>query len=1043
MTHQLNSLLWQAVESDATLRNELADRYGMPGASAKKFLEDNSLRLDEAAEAVAQSSIARTTYQRAFSILNQERAGHFSPAHDALAELIHRRSIDALISFNWDTLLEVAYRRRYGQDLKAGGPWLYKPHGDAAHVEDNWILPHESGYIPDAIVAHVQALTAERPRILLVVGYSGSDEVVVNKVIGPLSARWRVIRIGPNVSGEYDIALPAEEALPALVRAAFPNEEVPGWEYVGFDNQHDLSNALTNQGMGPSDVKACPELPEVARIIQRLSTTKHAELSGKSGSGKSLAAYQAACYMNAEGWEIIRLTDSSSHSAEVLVGATRSLPNRTLAIIDNAQSIDPLLPIRMINSASDKLSVLTVWTEDVPTRAESIPVVARRAVNFLAEAFEKRSEEILPIVSNLDPSIGSRVSQIGLKSRIEEAAKSDTPWQFCFVLTGGWQRAKDDLAFLQDHDRADLLLAAVAIAQVVTTDAGIELRWLRIAADTLGYNEDWMHRSLSLLRGRRTVLGNEKLRCPHLRYAGTVIEFVCNSSHDPLWQRIVLMLRNSLVKISPPLLGINWLLHQLRFSRAFRMRRFDTVLDSETWRRISERCWSSNAGEERRDALFVLNTLRDWHPDHIKSLEAHTSLLGEWLEQTSWISAAAFGNLLNALHHDMPQLTEAICEQVDPKRISLSVAQATSTEIYSWGSLLGRLCATSSSAWRKRLNKSLDRSALLALSAKLTPADLYGLNELFLGLMGLDYNLALAVIEQAVPMIVTAMNADPANTFGDMFQTLLIGLGLGERISKRQYELVSRLAHDIDPDAIAKTLAVSSEREWQNYTMLMHFINAAAPTHARKIADAIDFTVLDQTTEGYWQSLPFEFERLVDALALPPNSEPARSWVNSHREELERVSPILAIVAPSAVVYRLHAGLQLDLDVEHGLGWERASKALKSIAKLDKGIAGHVCGQNSSAIAKGFTNGNPDGFKGIQTFATTMKALAPAVLEAVLVMVDINDAETQWTLRLHGNSSDQLSAERFLKQISLIDSPVKELALRLINELSASQRVGS
>src|SRR5581483_11363583 len=97
---------------------------------------------------------------------------------------VHCGRAEMVISLNWDTLLEVSYQRLYGSSLPGG--CMHKPHGDAAHSEKSWVLPHEKGTIPDQLAAQLQSLATERPRVLLIVGYSERDEEVVNKIVRPL-----------------------------------------------------------------------------------------------------------------------------------------------------------------------------------------------------------------------------------------------------------------------------------------------------------------------------------------------------------------------------------------------------------------------------------------------------------------------------------------------------------------------------------------------------------------------------------------------------------------------------------------------------------------------------------------------------------------------------------------------------------------------------------------------------------------------------------------------------------------------------------------
>jgi hypothetical protein len=292
--------------------------------------------LSAALDAIASSSIAWQKFQCSFKNLNDERINKPSISHDVIAELLHRRKIKIAISLNWDTLLETSFHKRYGSELIGNGDWLKKPHGDVAKPDSKWTYPNQPGIIPEELLQEIQQLVQDHPHVLLIIGYSESDEEVVSKIIQPLSTQWRIIRIGPEATGTYSIPLKAQDALPALLKEVDPNVEVPGWEYVNFDIQHeDLGSVLYGRGLGPADVKLCPRLPEVDKVKQQLDIAKSAVIIGKPGSGKSIIAYQAAYDLIKDGWEILRLSNDNQLK-ERIINPVLYLPSKTVLIIDNA-----------------------------------------------------------------------------------------------------------------------------------------------------------------------------------------------------------------------------------------------------------------------------------------------------------------------------------------------------------------------------------------------------------------------------------------------------------------------------------------------------------------------------------------------------------------------------------------------------------------------------------------------------------------------------------------------------------------------------------
>lgn len=78
-----------------------------------------------------------------------------------------------------DVDAERAHEQLFGTSLSISGDLLVKPHGDAANPQDHWVLPHQAGIVPSGVLDRIAELSRQRPRALLIVGYSGSDETAV------------------------------------------------------------------------------------------------------------------------------------------------------------------------------------------------------------------------------------------------------------------------------------------------------------------------------------------------------------------------------------------------------------------------------------------------------------------------------------------------------------------------------------------------------------------------------------------------------------------------------------------------------------------------------------------------------------------------------------------------------------------------------------------------------------------------------------------------------------------------------------------------
>lgn len=224
-TSQLPALVWQAIDAVPDALAALRTLAGR-GGSAKEILHADPDLLDEAWSLLRAHPPARYVFQGAFAQLDADREP--STAHLDLARLIRAGRVECVISFNWDTCLERAYQRSYGIPLPHGV--LFKPHGDAKNPADEWVLPDEAGVVREGVLVRINELS-DRPRTLVVVGYSGSDEAVVEQLLAPLSSRWPVVRIGPSATGDGALTAAADIALAEIV-ARLGEAPPRGWRYV-------------------------------------------------------------------------------------------------------------------------------------------------------------------------------------------------------------------------------------------------------------------------------------------------------------------------------------------------------------------------------------------------------------------------------------------------------------------------------------------------------------------------------------------------------------------------------------------------------------------------------------------------------------------------------------------------------------------------------------------------------------------------------------------------------------------------------------------
>jgi hypothetical protein len=377
---------------------------------------------------------------------------------------------------------------------------------------------------------------------------------------------------------------------------------------------------------------------------------------------------------------------------------------RQPVIIDNAQTFDKdIVSYFLENVSSDKLRVLVMSTDDsVSSRYNKIHVASKQAVLVIAEAFKNRQKEIFPILQKLDKDIGEGFLQTPLEYRIANAvAESEYPWQFNFILTGGWRRAGRELRTLSEMERFDLLLAAISVKQIVSLDSGSSLEWLEKASKILGKDRSWMFRALKVLNNRRLIIEGDAIRCPHVRFSEVVISIVYSNPEEKYHEQLIDIFRIALNEGIISLRGIYWAFNSwISSGNSFYL--FGSIIDSQTLVSIMNRCWVASSNENINYASLILSTLVSRKLKCFDDFELNSKLIAKWIEEADAKSVYGLGWLLNNLGREDNKLSEVIINLVNPQIIANNLAQICTSDAYVWGDFLGHLVNAASSNSRSK-----------------------------------------------------------------------------------------------------------------------------------------------------------------------------------------------------------------------------------------------------------------------------------------------------------------------------------------------------
>jgi len=1022
-------LVWHAIDQSEGAKTALAQRLGMSQvAPCKDLIGEDAHRRDEAFRVISEDNTLWPLFQAAFSALDKERSLQASPTHAAVAHLLHTGHIELVVSLNWDTLLETAWRRIYGTPINGSRTRLLKPHGDAAAPEEKWVFPHQLGHIPSEIVELVNQLARERPRVLLVVGYSERDEEVVTRLVAPLSARWEVIRIGPSCTGENAIPQPAEFVMPRLELSLCAEPEYPGWEYVSFATQRDLGPAIAGHRLGPADVECCPMLPHVAHAWRRLESAHYAEIVGPPGCGKSVTAYQIAYKMLKQDWEVIRAVGAST-PVETLLSSAGQVPERTLFLIDDAQQYASGVLRSLSELASSSRKVLIAAIQEESISSEAFCLSASDAVGVLAREFLARRDEVLPIVRSLDDHVGEGYLETSIEDRITQASKADTPWQFSFILRGGWRQARIELGAAREYDRSDLLLVAIAAWQLLHLDEAAPKDLCDRCAKELGRSSAWASHAHQFLTKRRLLLSDTELRCAHIRFASIVLTEFFRSIKELEFGSVCALITGLLLDTDTPLRGVSWLLNELRLADGLRFNRYKTIVPPAAHRRLVKRCREARTPVERRDAAYALTAMTSWTENGFRDLEATGCIddMVEWLNEADGEAAYGLAPFLNNLHNEEHELLVELVSRVNPTRLARNLSMCSQEQGYAWGYLLGRLSLGASDEWKSEFTPQIDERKLSKLAESFASDQVVHLGKLASGLVSYSEDLAFRVLECGFGAIKEAFHAAPLRAWENLRDVMWFVLGMPPRFLRRrkptprQKAFARRIARSLPIEKITADLSRSRRRDWEPFAeFLGEWLVEADKWQYRKVIARVDLDELAHNANGLWARPPREMRLLFFLLACDKTGEPARSWIGEHGKHLEVVDPVVAFLAPSVAISAFKRGAQFDLFGHSGECWDLAGMALVQLATVDRDAASSMIRANSAKITKALQELQLIDCEDLPLFLDAIVEIDASLLTELLCNMDPSEARKHWTSLL------QRKEARAKRAIARVTSLAKE-----------------
>jgi hypothetical protein len=781
-----------------------------------------------------------------------------------------------------------------------------------------------------------------------------------------------------------------------------PATNAPPWHVITFDTSRDIGPALMGRPLGPADASACPRLPEVDLAVRQLTMAFSARLVGDPGTGKSVCAYQVAYDFARRGWKVFGMRGADGPPA----GLPSATSEGTVLVIDDAHLLGDGELRRLEGFATASRLVISTHNaiEGQASQRGAVRMDPKAGIRAIAAGLLQDRRATLAAVRRADCHVGEQMLDTTLEERLEHASSyAAVPWQFCFVLGGGWRRAKD-AAGTAIVLGAGLPLAAIAIRQLASRDgrcssADVDQLLSKASVDRAGLDD-----AISALVDERMVIGPNDLRCPHQRLAGVLLGYLLDRFDEQEIASFAKVVNTVLADRAFPLGGIATLLHEIHFSEYGRWRR---LIERAALEELFARCWSASAPDEITSACFALAEAAPYWQEWPEYLTQNSERVVAWIETAVNPMGHGLARLLHSLPNQQPDVMSQVTRRASPGLISRRISVADSESIWHLAALTKCFQLGSGDPWAKELVGGLDRSRLLNLASTWpTDAPIYRLISLFEALAWGAEALTLDLVEACLPVARHLLFDDPVGQFQYLddlaFHVLRVldplGVYKGKlRPAARHVRIAKGLFDGADLVDLAQKLSRAPLRSFQQLSHMLALLRRVSLPNYNKLVKLLDWDAIGSTIGEHWAHLPHDPEVLLGVASCTARSRDiVAAFVERNTGRMKTMPARLVIVAPQVAVSFVKSGRTISLASHGHVHWQYGGYVVELFASEAPELMPNILTGAMAAMAKALSSEHESWYSEAQPMLCAMLEHAPAGLHEMLSLIDPKKAAVGW-----------------------------------------------
>ncbi|MEC0271565.1 nSTAND3 domain-containing NTPase [Peribacillus frigoritolerans] len=1036
--NQLAPTVWEVVRSFP----DIDKKFEGVGSTKNRIGEDFE-NIKKAFSYIEENEEALTMFKLIFKNIN-DKIDIAPEIHKNIARLVHEKFFELIVSFNWDSLLEMSWSKLYGTHINANKIALIKPHGDVLDKKRSWVLPNSPGKVSVEEKSYINQLATERPRTLIIVGYSENDAKIVEELITPFENRWKVYRVSPFSSRKDVIHLTANEFFERLVLELIDTTIYEKWDFLNYRNQKkNIATAVLGYKLTPQDVHVCPELPQVQKAKKILELNNFVILQGKPGSGKSISCYQIAYKYLEKGYEVLRYNNDYFNTETDITIPTNL---KAIFIIDDAHLLKDCVLRNLQEKSSENQKIILTITDDIENESALISISNFENIECISKYYLENRFVVMDIISSIDKDIGDYFLQESLESRIELAAKEDNLWTFNYILRGGWKSTKEDYYQIKELNNAQRLIFLLALKQVLTKDNIINLDWLiQNVHKYFPENEISVDQTIIALR-KKKLIDPASLRMIHFESAKRQLIFIFDNDKEnkKIYEEI---LRNEILSDDNPLIGKVWFMNGT-FSSSIN-KRIQYLITAEEFSNIITQNLSLKNDLATTHSFYLIDILVRSTSKHYFDLYSFSQMIIEQIEKVNRHTSYALSSLLNELYNTDKNKAKKIGESINVEQVAKKISNLNYENLYNWSRFLSRLCLLLTQKQKLKLMKLLDKSAIENELLKLghSELDFEQMVEFIDTIYFIDKEYGIQLFNLTLQNFRVAFKRNSIkawNILGFGFIAYLMGFNsLSEKRTylKKEQRIVSELIISfIDAKQLAEELLIVPYRSWHNLSELFRILRYIDFPKYSLFVESINLEILKNKfdKDNVWEDFRSEIVEFLYLYFDKKHIAIIDKFLFENKDKLKQKNVFQFAFCPSLIKYHLDNNLDIPLkfskDYEQRIEWQALDIIVYVLKETDDILLSNFLLRKSKEIANAISNFEEIDLNSINRLLETIHEFDEQIFNEIKnsINVDIlkeNAMKFSDPIRRHiyNNSETKLKIALLLKTLN-DSNPIIELS---------------